>query len=270
VAFLYTRASEDLISTATLTVNTGSGDSAYPPADLGDLRPEHPAKLTSTSGSFVADLGSAKVVEICAIIHGNFDAGTNVRLQGNATNTWGAPTVDQPFTIPARYADSFPVNVWLDLKTLIPSAGTRTLRFWRLISVSVQTNPIAIGEWVMYTTKRDLGVRNIQYGSLRDWYRPAIIHQTDLFARRIYDLGTTLRTCTITFQPEATVLAQIDTWYRDALGTMKPFLIVPDGGENDAWLVGFNDPQWECVRVNPPNYHTAQIKFQEFSRGLFP
>lgn len=267
--FLYTRPSDNLLLGATLSVNTGTEDVAYPKANIHDLSAERPAKLTSTTGSWVADLGSAKRVDLTAIIHANLAAGLDVKIQGNATNTWGAPTVSQAFTIPARYADSFPVNVWLDLKTLIPNDGTRTQRYWRLLVNTANSAPIAVGEWRLENTRRDLGVRNISWGSTRSWRRPAVLHETELLVRRSYDLGTMVRTVEVETVATDVTLAEIDTWFRGALGIVKPFVIVPHSDENDAWMVGFTNPERPYVR-RTRNVNTVTLEFQEFSRGLYP
>jgi hypothetical protein len=266
--FLYTRPSESLLPSATLTVNTGAADAGYPPANLVDGHPELPAKFTGTSGSWVADLGSAKRVDLAAVLHHNFMQALNVRLQGNAANTWGAPTLDQAFTIPARLADNFTVNVWLDLKTLFPVDANRTFQFWRLAIVGVNTAAVSVGEWLMYSTRRDFGERNIRKGSDRKLKRPSKVKRTDVNVRHVYDLGTTFRTCRVDIQPDDAYLAEFDTLFRDALGAFRPFLIVPHSSELDAWFVSIGEEfSWKREHLG---YYPATVEFIEESRGLYP
>src|SRR3954465_12525835 len=113
--FIYGRPSESLLSGAlAVTVNTGGADSQYPAANLFDGHPEKPAKLTGTTGSWVAQFTAGQRVDLVALIHHNLAAGLDIKIQGNATNVWSAPTLSQAFTIPARLLDNFTVNVWLD------------------------------------------------------------------------------------------------------------------------------------------------------------
>lgn len=264
--FLYTRPTERL--TGVVSVNTGVEDSAYPKANLDDSDPSKPAKLTGTTGSFVRDFTIATQVDVACICHHNLDAGLDVKLQANATNAWGAPTLSQAFTIPADYADSFPVNVWLNLKALFPTAGNRTFRYWRLLVNAANSAPVAIGEWLMYSTLRDLGVRNVKWGSERTWKRPAIIQETDLLVKRSYSHGTHVRGVRVDIDPTDTVLTEVDAWYRSAAGAVTPFLIVPHIDETDAWFVTFVNTEQSYTRERR-NYNIAQLEFQELSRGLY-
>lgn len=266
---VYTRTSDNQARAATITVNTGTEDTAYPSANLADHQPEKPARLSTTTGSWVFDMGSATRLDFAAIIHHNLTPGLEVRLQGNASNVWTSPTLNQAFTIPAVYADFFPPNPWLNLKTLVPIAANRTFQFWRLVIVGSNALPISIGEVVLASTLRDLGIRNISWGSERMWRRPAVLHETDLLVRHTYDFGTTVRAVTVETQATDVTLREIETWYRDAQGIAKPFMIVPLSSENDAWMVSFVEPQQQYQREYL-NVNTATMIFQELSRGLYP
>ena len=267
--FLYSRPSDNLLLTATISVNTGTGDTEYPAANINDLYPDSPAKLTTQTGSWVADLGSAQAPELVAIIHHNLDAALEVRIQGHTSNAWGGPDVNQLFTIPARYTDSHPVNVWLDLATLIPVAATRTKRYWRLVVVGTNSAAVSIGEWRLESTKRTFGVRNIKKGSTRRLQIPSITHQTELRVRRSYDLGVTTRAVEVQLEATDTVRAEVDTWFRSARGGVYPFLIIPYETENDAWMVCFSETERPHIRRST-DLNEIAIAFEELSRGLYP
>ena len=66
--------------------------------NIYDGNPAKPAKLTTTTGAWRWDFGGAKQLDVAAIIHHNLTAGLNVRIQGNATDAWGAPSLDQATT----------------------------------------------------------------------------------------------------------------------------------------------------------------------------
>jgi hypothetical protein len=271
--FLFTHASDNLLTTAPIVlVQSGTEDSVYPATNINNLQPEKPAKLTTSTGAWVADLGSAQAVEMCAIIHHNLSAGLDVRLEGHTANLWTAPAFSQAFTIPTAYLDGYPVNVWLDVKTLVPAALSRTYRYWRLNVAGVNATAVSIGEWVLSAARRDLGVRNISWGSTRILRRPFVLHETEILTRRTYDLGTTIRTVKVESEPTDVTVSEILNWYRDALGAVRPFLIVPAGGplgstiENDAWFVQFLNADQPYIRAHL-NHNTITMDFQEVARG---
>jgi len=268
--FLYTRPSDNVGKLGAIAVNTGTGNTAYPAANLIDDRPDIPAKLTGTTGSWVNDLGSAKRIDFVPIINHNLDAGLEVRLQANATNAWGGPTLNDTFTIPAKLADNFRSNVFLNLTTLHPVAADRTFQFWRLIVVGVNSAPVSIGEWPLYGELRNFGVANIQRGSTRRIRRPSLLQRTPGQVRHIYDLGTTLRTVQCEALNDWTTMQAIDAWYRDAQGIAKPFTIVPNVNDDDAWFVSFTDQELSVTRIVPPEHNSVTLEFEELARGLFP
>lgn len=264
--FLYTRPTDRLLGT--VTVQSGTVEPGYPAVNLDDGQPDKPAKLATPSGAWVRDLGIATRCDVCALIHHNLTAGLNVRLQGNATNVWTAPAVDLPFTMLPPYVDRFNVNVWLDLTLAYPLVAARTMQFWRLAIVGTNAAPVAVGEWVMYTNLRTLGVRNIKKGSERLWKRPTIIHETDFLVRRMYSMTTVVRAVNVDIDPTNPILAEVEAWQRSTLGPALPFLIVPHRSEADAWFVVFTNDEQSYLREHQ-NFNTAQLTFQEMSRGLY-
>src|SRR5438552_2828835 len=130
---IYQVPTDNLAATGTLTVQSGTEDTAYPKANIYDGNPAKPAKLTTTTGAWRWDFGSAKQLDIVAVIHHNLTAGLNVRIQGNATDAWGAPSLDQAFTIPARQTCSpgtGPVRAASSRRWSL-STQARTIVCWR-------------------------------------------------------------------------------------------------------------------------------------------
>lgn len=251
------------------TVQIGLEDPVYPATYINNERPEKPAKLTTTSGAWSADLLTAQRVDVVAIIHHNFDAYTDVRFQMSDTPTWLAPKVDLPFAVPTRYQDGFTVNVWLDLTQLVVDIPTRTARYLRLVQNSVNSAPLSVGEWVAYRFKRDLGIRGISYGAIRGLRRPAIIQETETLVRRMLIYGNTVRT--LSCQVNSTMGDQlaIEEWFRAAQGVGRPFLIVPNSDDIDSMLAGFHDDLVGFTRAHQQS-NMATLNFQEWSRGLYP
>lgn len=69
-------------------------------------------------GEVTWDMGSAIQINAIAIINHNLDSGGTYKLQGNATDSWGSPTVDETITH----------NSGMMLKYITGD----TLRYWRL------------------------------------------------------------------------------------------------------------------------------------------
>lgn len=262
-ALLYTRPSENVTVNATITAS--AADASYPAANLGDLDPSKPAKLTTTSGNWVFDYGSAQRVDVFALIHHNLTAGLDVKLQGNATNSWGAPTLSTAITIPTYHEDGFPVNPWLDV-TGVSGYSTSGFRFWRLLINAASGANVAIGEVVMATTKRQLET-NISRGAEDRDEHPTIEHRTLHGVSRIYDLGTKIRRLTCKVTAKDTGFASLQSLARGASVRVKPFLIVRDTSVNDAWFVRLGDTSFSQT-LPYVGRHEVPLVFEELSRGL--
>lgn len=263
--FLYTRPTERL--GGTLAVQTGTAAVGYPADYLDDNQPHLPAKLVETSGAWTRDLGAPMQVDFCAVIHHNLNVGVVVRLQGHGSNVWTSPDVDLTLVLPPPHADGFTCNLWVDVAKAVPLAASRTKQWWRLVVMTVNTAPVAVGEWAMYSTVRNLGIRNISKGSQRRVHRPSIIHETELLVRRSYDLGTSLRSVQVSVESTDLYRADIEEWWRSANGEVKPFVIVPNRDEDEAWFVTFLEPVLEWAREHK-NYNPLGLEFREVSRGL--
>lgn len=265
--FLYTRPSDILSRTATVAVNTGTGDAEYPPAYLVDGMPELPGKLTTTTGSWTFQMaGGAQRIDIAALIHANITAGLEVRIQGHTSNAWGAPTLNRTFTIPAFFADNFPGNPYVNLAVTDPVAANRTFEWWRVIVVGTNSAAISIGE-VCLAQSRNLGVRNISWGGTRGLKRPSTINSTDFGVRYIDDFGTTIRRMEVETEATNTTRDDIENWMRSVQG--RTFLIVPDTEVNESVLCHFEDLEIEHKRVTK-NVNAFKFGLVEASRGLYP
>ena len=261
----YQHFSDNKAPNATVTVNTGTEDAGYPAANIKDRNPAKPAKLTTTTGSWVFAFGSAQRVDIAAIIMHNLTAGLEVRIQGNATSSWGAPTFNQAFTIPAYRDDGFPVNPWLDL-TGLSGYSASGFQFWRIVVVGVNAAAVAIGEVWLGALKRTL-TPNISWGERQQEQRTLVEHSTDFGVDTIFDLGVTRRNLEGDIDAPDSTRDSLRIWWRDSRGRANAFLIMPDGAVNDAWMVRWANPDQE-VQFDFFDRNTVNLAFQEVSRGL--
>lgn len=247
------------------TVTASPADTDYPAANLVDLNPAKPAKLSATSGRFIWDFGSARRVDIVALIHHNLTAGLDVRIQGNATNAWTSPTFNQAITIPAYRNDGYPRNPWLDL-TGLSGYSVSGFRYWSVGIIGTNGANVAIGDVWLGSSIRRLDP-NISWPARRTLDRKLIEHKTDHGVCNVYDLGVTVRTFSADLDTTDDQGEALLAWWEGTKGRTFPFLIIPDGTLNSAWLVrwaqSMNDMSFTHIDRNQ-----SRLEFEEVSRGL--
>lgn len=258
---VYGRPSDNVAGNATISVQTGTADTDYPMTNLVDGNPAKPGKLTTTTGRIVFDFGSAQTLQLVALIHTNLDAGLTVKIQANATDAWGSPSLDTAITIPTLPLDDYPLNPWLDL-----SGSVHTYRYWAIHVSGTNTNPVAIGEVWMQATKRELSP-NLLWGYAEAEARPTVEHRTTYGVSTVYPLGPRLRT--VVGRVKATVAGAADllALERDAKHRANPFLFILHPDQNDAlyvrWAGGSFAQRYEFTSIRP-----IDVAFEETSRGL--
>jgi len=241
VTVLYQYPSDNVAPTyATIGVNTGSEDADYPAAYLADGRPGRPAKLTTTSGSWVFAFAAPTRIDLVALGAHNITAAT---LEGNATNAWGGPTFSQALTIPAATADGHTAHAWLDLTTKT-GYSVGGFQFWRL----VVSGPVAcaVGELWLGSTVRQTA-RAYALGFSIGETQPTIQHQTEFLIPLVYALGSRQRRLALTFRATAAGALALREWYRAMQGPGRTGLFVPDASVNDAWWVRHAGDYTEAV-----------------------
>lgn len=262
---IYAHYGDNVAPNATVTVNTGTQDADYPAANLVDRLIVKPAQLTSTTGSWVLDFGSAQRVDWVALPIHNIDAALEVRIQMHATSSWGAPTVNEPIIIPTYREDGLPVPCWLDLtdKTGYSAGG---FRFLRLVVVGTNAAAIKVGELLAISTKRTLDP-NINWPVQLPEQRPVYDNRTPFGYANKYDLGVTLRRLTANLDTTDAGLAALRAWWRSTKGTALHFAVVPDEDVNEAWVAEFVGDL--SVQLTILDRNLIPVTFEEISRGLF-
>jgi hypothetical protein len=258
MAFQYVHGDDDLVRLPGVTCTGTTENATYPGSNLINGIPGKPGKLTGTTGNWVVDLGSAKTVQVVAIVHHNLDAGLSVNIQGNATNSWGAPSFSQAITIPSSRGDGFSVNPFLSI--------SQTYRYWRLVIASANSVLPAVGELVLGGTLRTLA-RGISPGAVRTERRLVMEQKTSLGASLRYDLGVIEREIQAETVASLTGLAALRAWWQSCKGRLTPTLIIPDNSANDCTYALFSESVLEWTWA-APNGQTVPLNFSEVSRGL--
>lgn len=267
----YWRRDDDAARDATVTAS--AEDAAYPAVYLCSEDPAEPAKLTTTSGWWVVDLGSAAAVLAVALIYQYLDAGLTVAIQANASDSWGAPAFSTSLTIPAKRKDGPSYQHWTRNVLEVLSA-TQTYRYWRLLISGTNSQEVVVGRLLLLTALRPVTLYHEGGGPIGegDDHDP-IVHRTQLGVRKSIVIkgpqrsltavliGTDLDAGTAPIQ-EAQDFQDL---HEESEGLAYPFGFVPFGTE--PWLVTFT----ESNRQRAHHQGGAQLwpfAVEEVSRGL--
>lgn len=264
----YALRSDDVSALGTWTVETGTEVEQYEASHLVDDVIAHPAKLVESSGAWVGDYTSRPTgkqrVDAVAIPMHNLIAGLSVKIQGNNANTWGTPTFSQAVTIPAYMDDGFPFGAWLDL-TGLTGYDVAGFAYWRLFVEGA--NSAAVAAKLKLVAALQTLSPNINWGEVEDDERPIIEHQTDYRVSSVYNLGVSIRRRTGDLDSPDTQRDAIRALWRSTRGRAYPFLLIPNGDVNDAWVVRFADTKLQ-VQLNLIDRNAIRLGFEEVSRGL--
>lgn len=258
----------DLVGWTGTTITASAADSNYPVANLCTPDPTKPAKLTTTTGWWKVYFGATRQrVDIVALIHHNLQAGLEVRIQGNDTDTWTSPTLNTTFTLGAQTNDGLYPNCWLDL-TGVSGYTTNGFYYWRLYIVGTNGVNCGVGCLWLGKLKRTLE-RNLLWGSERMVLRKIVEHQTARGVSSRYDLGHVARGSQFTVDASPTGASDIDAWWRSCKGQLLPSLLIPDPTADDAWLGLLLKPQLSWTRAAKMS-NVFKLEFVELVRGLLP
>ena len=260
MAFYYVQPNEDAALTATVTASAADG--AYPAANIVNGIPSKPAKLTTATGYWQFDLGSAKQIYLVALIHHNLVAAQTISLIGtdNPAN-FGSPTVSTVITIPAPHEDGYTTNAWS------ASIANNALRYWRIVVGTSNGSVLpAIGEVILASALHTLERGGLGRNAQRAETRLTKEQKTDGGTVLHYDYGVTERSLTGDVIASATGIASIMSWWRSCKGRMTPTLIVPDSSA-DAWYCLFTQPNINYKRQSRFGLPVT-LAFTEAPRGL--
>lgn len=275
---IYQKVSDEVARMATaITVDSGTPDADpnYAPSMLVDENPAKVAKIDSTTGSFLFDFNGVKtVVQMVGLIHHTFDAGLDVRIEGNNTNSWGSPSFVAQFVIPTWLGSGvnlWPVNPWLDLTTVTPLSGAYDatgFKFWRLHIVGTNSQNIQLGQVWFGALIRRL-TPNVQWSPTRTNHKLLIDNVTSFGVSTMYSRHTAMwEQAAQVFATDALNDALDSQWF-DGDGRAHPFLLVPDGLKNVCYLVRWTSPDQDQT-VQFIDYVPRSVNVTEVSRGLRP
>ena len=194
-----------------VTITTNSEVAAKPVANIYHYWKSKKYRTTGDAAEWIKiDMGSATDVDLFALVGHNLTSAATVKIQANATDAWGAPTVDVTVT----YHADILIYIW---------AATQSYRWWR-ISLVDAANPagyIEVGHaflGAVWEPSRSFSGFTLIPSD------PSVISESDDGAEmadvktQYVDMGLAFRNVTI------------EDWetLRKAIGLTSRFYIVPD------------------------------------------
>lgn len=270
-AAIYQKYSDNVAKNATITIETGgAAPTGYEATNLVDDNPAKVAKISATTGAWLFDFGSAQRVDLIALIHHDFDAGADVKIQGNASNSWGTPSFEASLTIPTWIAAGttrrWPVNPYLDL-TGQSGYSASGFRYWRLVITSNSQN-LELGQVWMSPTIRQF-VRNHRWDYGVERQRLLTENQTAFGVSTAYTRLTDRYRQSFVINATNADATDLRAQWADVDGRTYPWLWVPDPTVNACYLV-----RWASDSIQEThtfvNYRTFELAVEEVARGLRP
>jgi hypothetical protein len=262
----YALPTDDLAPSA-IAVTASAEDPGYPADLLIDPNPAHPAKLTTTTGSWVLQFGTSIAPVAAVLVYPQLDGGLAVSLQGHATDSWGAPSFSQAFSIPGPHEDGASISPILEL------SGTPSYAYWRVNVTGTNSVPVGIGRLMLLSHLRAFeDGTSVQWGVEESEDYGVVEMATELGVETIYDLGNKRRSLQGQMLLRQEGATQFLTLRRATKGRVEPWLLIPFEDVNDAYLVRWSE-RASLRQINWPDLVAgyAQIlplRVTEVSRGL--
>lgn len=250
----------------TVTTSTSDEDPEYPAENgfaastSGHLNlPSRPAKLTTLGpGYWEKSFDSAITIKAAAVIYHSFDQGRDVTLEIGT----GTPSTSIPIPIPAPYSDGFPVSPWVEFDEV-------TVDVVRLSVNEANSQLLQIGRLLLLAEIRDLE-NDVRWGEEETEEHQRIEHATMFGVETVYDMGGKRRAFNGELALMESTCGDFIDLFQKARGRVRPWLLIPDAGENNAWFVRFEDPGWSRTR-EMIEHNIFPFRVREVARGLpFP
>jgi len=263
VPAIYARGTDEIGHLATVTLSGATANSRYPVTNV-QLRKPSTVFLTSTTGTVVDvlyDHGAAVDAQLFSLAHHNIPAGTNVRIQRNATNAWATPTMDGAVVIATYPQAGLPYPVGVDLTAVVGYNGATGLR-WTRLHIPILSQKVGLGAASLWAAKRT-DLTNVRYPVKDQERQPESRWPTAYGAQIRYPLGIRLRAQPFVFRHRDAGYDAFLTLFRAG----GPFLWWRDPTGSDARLCLFDSDTMNFeLPVN--TVHDVSDIMRELGAGL--
>jgi hypothetical protein len=270
-AAIFTRPSDNVAPDATVTIQTGTdpGDDNYGPEVLVDLNPAKMAKILDVTAAWLFDFGAAQRIDLAAFIHSTIESPGTLRLQGNATDSWGAPSFNALIDVQDWLGSGtgrWPRNQWLDL-TQESGYSTTGYRYWRVLVTSNPQN-VWMGQVVLSPTIRRMDP-DLRWDYVRAPRKRSIVNETAFGSKTIYARNTTQYMLQGEHRMDDALFVDQEEHFYDANGVALPWLLIPDGDEPDVYFVRWVEDVYATTH-HFLDVRDRKFEVEELSRGLRP
>jgi hypothetical protein len=231
---LVSRYSDILSYGATWSLTAGTINSAFPLANLNDVRADYVAKLAETSGTFRGTIAST-ALQAVAFVNCNRPGATITVTNNNAM-------ASQSLLIPAAPSDNIGISGILDIRA-VTTAATQ----WNF-AIPVGTGPVAVGKILLISNLRQFLIRSRP--KFRDT-SPRILRRTSSGTALGYPKGTRYRGLEFQLMRESERSAY-ELLRRGSVGPSQPHVIWPKLTLNDFLYSFFPKDDWQHERESEP------------------
>lgn len=254
-----------------IAVTASDEDPGYPAELLVEANPAHPAKLTTTSGHWVVQLDAPVNLVGAALIYPLLDAGLDVRIEGNTSDSWGSPPFSESFSIPGPHPDGAAVSTLLRFA----DGESPDYAFWRLHIVGTNSTPVGIGRLMLLAAIRTFeDGTSVRWGVVEEEDHGIVEMATELGVETVYDLGGKRRELSGEMLLRQEGATQFQELVRSTKGRVFPWLLQPFENVNDVYLVRFSERlsyrRLDVPDPDPAGGYVQVVRMQvtEVSRGL--
>lgn len=270
--FKYAHPSDNVAALATIT--TSSEQTLWPKARLADGDPSTVFKMEDNEGWILYDFGSPQRVDCPVIFHhdlGETDPDTTnpiyeVLWQGNATNAWDDPALEELFLIHPVRDDGMRNNPPIIL-TEKDGYSINGYRFWRayIVGAGAPVDNVAIGEIGIYSQLRSLDDAVVSAVDTPD--HPVVSNRTDGLNLLVYDKRITYERWNIKMKvDDPTEREKLRAWYRATSHGYRRFPLIPDPDVSEAYLCRFIGSQFPS-QLASPTARTFDLTIEEDIAG---
>jgi hypothetical protein len=262
----YALPDDDRAPTAT-TITASAEDPGYPAEWLVTENPAQPAKLTTTSGSWVLEFASPVTLAAVALIYPQLDAGIGVTLEGNSTDSWGAPAFSQAIINPGPHPDGQAISPIAQL------TGSPSYPFWRLRITGTNSVPVAVGRLMLLSSLRTIGNGiSVRWGVVEEEDYGIVEMATELGVDLIYDVGGKRRELLGEMLLREDETQDFLALWRATHGRVQSWLLWPFPEVNDVYVVRWSQ-RTTSRRLDVPDpdggyVQLVRCQVKELSRGL--
>jgi len=251
MSLLYAKSSDEIGHAATLSSSVAM-DPYYPVTNIQTFSPSAVGLTLAQIGSgwrLVWDHGSAKDVQAFSLHHHNIPAGTSgVKVQRNAANSWGGPTMDYTLPIATFPTIGLPLPEAVDLRAVAGySAGG--FRYSSLF-IPALSQLGGIGSALWWATLRS-DIRHVRYPEREGEGYPSTPFPTAYGPEDGYKLGVRRRSMPGSFRQRDGSWAAFLALFRACKTVDNAFLWWSDATGSDGWLAGLSED--DLVREIPIN-----------------